>query len=60
MVRYWYAVQEENDNDWGYGSYNINEAKEMCNSNEEYVRIAVIEEVVESACIKELVKGIDF
>lgn len=29
-MRTWYAVMENReDNDWGYGSYDLNEAKEM-------------------------------
>lgn len=31
-MRTWYAVMENReDNDWGYGSYDLNEAKEMLN-----------------------------
>lgn len=30
MKKYWYAVTEDGDNDWGYGSFDIHEAVIMC------------------------------
>lgn len=41
---YWYAVMMDNDdNDWGTGSYNLSEAKEMVRKYPEGY-IAVIDE----------------
>lgn len=42
-MKYWYAVQyDREDTDWGTGSYDLEEAKEMCRENG-YKLIAVID-----------------
>lgn len=52
----WYAVmQDREDDDWGYGSYDIEEAKRMCldqESPEAY--IAVIAEGKNPVCVDEV------
>lgn len=51
---YWYAVmQDDDDNDWGYGSYDLEEAKRMA---EEFADgyIAVIDEGADPVCIDEI------
>lgn len=54
----WYAVlMDKEDNDWGYGSYNLDTAKEMVRKNldehpEAY--IAVIEEGSDPVCVDEI------
>lgn len=55
----WYAVQEDSEDDWGYGSYDYEEAVEMLMSCESYNLIAVIDKAddpVHSLCIKEIKK----
>ena len=49
----WYAVQTDCEDDWGYGSYDYEEAVDMLMSNENYNLIAVIENGV---CIEEIYK----
>ena len=50
----WYAVQaNREDTDWGYGSYDIEEAKAMLKSYPEGL-IAVIEEGDDPICIEEI------
>lgn len=50
-MKLWYAIQyDENDNDWGTGSYNLDEAKDMaiafgCS------RIAVVDETNDGQCV---------
>jgi hypothetical protein len=55
----WYAVLEDNeDNDWGYGSHYLDEAKQMVDKfksmgyDEAY--IAVIDETADPICIEEI------
>ena len=49
--RYWYAVErDEEDNDWGTGSYDLEEAKEMARKYPEG-QIAVIEEGNDPICV---------
>lgn len=55
----WYAVLEDNeDNDWGYGSHDLDEAKKMVEAfktmgyNKAY--IAVIDETADPICIEEI------
>ena len=52
-MKKWYAVMaDREDNDWGYGSHDLNEAKQMLKDAEnEDGYIAVIENDV---CIEEL------
>ena len=56
--RKWYAVmRDREDDDWGYGSYDIDEAKRMCldqESPEAY--IAVIEEGENPVCVDEILR----
>lgn len=50
----WYAVMyDEEDTDWGYGSFDYDEAVEMLFDCDMYNLIAVIENGV---CIKEIYK----
>ena len=53
---YWYAVMKDTeDNDWGFGSFNLKEAKEMV---KQYIKdggyIAVIDEGADPVCIDEI------
>lgn len=55
----WYAVQTDCEDDWGYGSYDYDEAVEMLMSYENYTLIAVIDKAddpVHALCIKEIRK----
>ena len=50
----WYAVEKDReDNDWGYGSYDLEEAKEML-KNFPNGLIAVIEEGDDPICVEEI------
>ena len=50
----WYAVQENREDvDWGYGSFDFEEAKEMLRSYPDGL-IAVIEEGVDPVCVEEI------
>ena len=47
----WYAVlRDEEDNDWGHGSYNYDEAVEMARRMGEDARIAVINDGADPIC----------
>lgn len=46
----WYAIQRETTDDWGTGSYNLEEATEMAKQQDCHI-IAVIEN---DACIEEI------
>lgn len=47
----WYAVlRDEEDNDWGYGSKNYEEAVEMARRVGENARIAVISDGKDPVC----------
>lgn len=53
---YWYAVMKDTeDNDWGYGSFNLEEAKEMV---KQYIKdggyIAVIDDRADPVCVDEI------
>lgn len=53
---FWYAVQSDTDDDWGYGSYDLGEAKKMLtNLRVDYpdALIAVIDECG-NVCIEEI------
>ncbi len=43
MKKYWYAVQENNSDGWGYGSESLEEAKKMAAELAENAYIAVID-----------------
>lgn len=49
----WYAVQLTTEDDWGYGSYNFEEAKRML-EEQGCGLIAVIEEGDDPICVKEI------
>lgn len=57
----WHAVMKDHDDDdWGYGSYNLIRAKEMCLEYPDGY-IAVIQEGIDPICIDEIeVKKEDF
>jgi hypothetical protein len=64
----WYAVQKDaDDNEWGNGSFDLEEAVKMCN-DWDYTQIAVIDgnydedgnEQSDPICTAVLVKGKDF
>lgn len=51
----WYAVlRDREDNDWGTGSYDLEEAKQMCKDLGKEAYIAVIEEGNDPVCIEEI------
>ena len=51
---YWYAVMMDNDDtDWGTGSYSLDEAKEMVKNYPDGY-IAVIDEAGDPICIEEI------
>lgn len=55
MKTYWYAVmQNREDDDWGTGSYDIEEAKRMCLAIGPDSYIAVIDEELNPVCIEEI------
>jgi len=54
--RFWYAVmRDREDDDWGTGSYDLEEAKEMCRQYPEGY-IAVIKEGADPICVEEIEK----
>ncbi len=56
MEKYWYAVQTDSeDNDWGYGSYDLGEAKAMAKEYEDG-QIAVISEDGDPICVAIITK----
>lgn len=49
---HWYAVEvDEDDNDWGTGSYDLDEAKEMARNYGPEARIAVISQGIDPVCV---------
>lgn len=53
-MKYWYAVMQDNeDNDWGYGSYDLAEAQGMVAKYPEGY-IAVIDESGDPICVEEI------
>lgn len=51
---YWYAVMADNDDsDWGYGSYDLDEAREMLKNYPDGY-IAVIEMGNDPICVEEI------
>lgn len=55
----WYAVQTSSDDDWGTGSYSLEEAIEMAKQTEGASLIAVIEMGDDPVCVDELRNGIE-
>lgn len=52
--KYWYAIKiDAEDNDWGTGSYEYDEAVEMAKRENAY-SIAVIEEGNDPICVEEI------
>lgn len=64
----WYAVQKDREDDWGTGSFDYNEAVEMCKNDDRYTLIVAIDgdyddngiEHTEPIAIAEYIKGVDF
>ncbi|MBR0341548.1 MAG: hypothetical protein IJH64_04785 [Oscillospiraceae bacterium] len=56
MTKTWYAaMRDHDDNDWGTGSYNLDDAKEMARNMGEDAYIAVIDmSGNEPMCIDEI------
>jgi hypothetical protein len=54
----WYAVmRDREDDDWGYGSHDIDEAKQMLTEEESgEAYIAVIEEGENPVCVDEILR----
>jgi hypothetical protein len=67
--KYWYALQKrEDDNDWGTGTYDKDEAIRIA-KEDNFFRIAVIDEGIDPLgmqenndplCVNELINGEDF
>lgn len=54
-VKYWYAVMRDNDdNDWGTGSYDYDAALAMVQQYLPEGYIAVIEDGVNPVCVREI------
>lgn len=52
---HWYAVlRDKEDDDWGTGSYSLEEAKEMAREFGEEAYIAVISEEPNPVCLEEI------
>lgn len=52
--KYWYAVmQDDDDNDWGYGSFDLDEAREMVKKYPSGY-IAVIDDGPDPVCVDEI------
>lgn len=55
MENYWYAVmRDHDDDDWSYGSFDLDRAKAMAKVLGDDAYIAVIEESKNSVCIEEI------
>lgn len=52
LAQIWYAIQKTSEDEWGYGSYDLDEAKEMLRE-QGYGQIAVIDES-DAYCIEEI------
>lgn len=53
--KYWYAVMKDrDDDDWGTGSYDLDEAKTMARQYGAEAYIAVIEESENPVCVDEI------
>lgn len=54
-LEYWYAaMKDRDDTDWGYGSFDLEEAKQMAQNLGEEAYIAVIKEGNDPICIEEI------
>lgn len=58
-LKNWYAVQRTTEDDWGTGSYSLEEAIEIAKQTEGASLIAVIEMGDDPVCIDELRNGIE-
>ena len=64
----WFAVQKSSEDEWGYGSFDWDEAVSMANSDERYTLIAKIDgnydengnATSDTECVAEYYKGKDF
>ena len=55
MAKYWYAVMtDREDTDWGYGSYDLEEAKQKARNYGKEAYIAVIAEGNDPTCVDEM------
>ena len=55
--RPWYAaMRDRDDDDWGYGSYDLDEAKKMARDLGEEAYIAVIQEGGDPVCVEEIMQ----
>lgn len=55
LTTVWYAVmRDREDDDWGTGSYDLDDAKRMCVSIGAGAYIAVIDEAPNPVCIEEI------
>ena len=53
--KYWYAVMTDNDdNDWGYGSYDLAEAKEMVKKYPDGYIAVIDEDGGDPICVEEI------
>ena len=50
----WYAVMRRDDQDWGYGNHDLEEAKEMARKMGPDAYIAVINEGNDAVCVDEI------
>lgn len=55
----WFAVLRDEEDDWGTGSYDLDEAIKMAKEGD-YEQIAFIEEGSDPICVDELYNGKDF
>lgn len=51
--RFWFAAQRDREDDWGTGSYNLDEAKKMAGSFSAEL-VAVIDESGDAVCVDEI------
>ena len=54
-MKIWYAVIDREDDDWGTGSFDLEEAKRMClETGNDEAYIAVIDDCENPVCIEEI------
>lgn len=58
MKKYWYAAQKDTDDEWGNGSYDLDEAKKIARDYRargyENALVAVIDEGADPICVDEI------
>lgn len=52
--RIWYAVQTDREDDWGYGSYDRDEAIRMAKKQKEHYPDTLIAVIENDVCIEEI------